>query len=137
MRLAMLALVVMTCPAAAQAVFDTAPGLYGDATDPATSCAANPHRLDFTANPPHVLLTWSAPYTDDAGQTRSRERYDLLDATDSTLTLRLEGETRQTDSGSPPIWVMRMTEQGYCWGREDWPLVRCEHPQTRCEKPIS
>lgn len=61
----------------AEAVFDTARGQYGSATDSATSCAANPHRLDFMASPPHAMLTWQKPKDDGVGQPRSFERYDI------------------------------------------------------------
>lgn len=137
MRIALVALLVLPSPAVAQAIFDAAPGLYGDAVDPATSCAANPHELSFIASPPHVLLTWSAPATDPDGRRRTSERYDILGADDHSLTLRLEGDTRRTDDGGRPIWVMRMTQDGYCWGRADWPMVRCERPQVRCSQPVS
>ncbi len=30
-------------------------GQYGSANDPETSCAVNPHQLDFMASPPHAL----------------------------------------------------------------------------------
>ena len=28
-------------------------------------------------------------------------------------------------------------QAGYCWGRADWPVVRCEDAQLRCDSSIS
>jgi hypothetical protein len=135
--IAMICLFAASAAAGAQSVFDTAPGLYGDPSDPAASCAVNPHKLEFLANPAHALLTWTKPVPDETGRVRSQERYDILGSSDGSLTLRLERDVRRTDDGSYPIWIMRMTENGYCWGREDWTLIRCERPQVRCVTPIS
>lgn len=124
-------------PAAAQSVFDRAAGLYGDATDPATSCATNPHDLSFMASPPHAIFTWSAPAADPSGRMRSVDRYDLEGAADSSLFLELEGSPERTATGHRPVWILRLTVDGYCWGRRDWPVVRCERPQVRCDRPVS
>ena len=125
--------------ASAQDLTDTMRGLYGSATDPAGSCAANPHRLDFMSSPPHLLLMWKAPWTDAKGETQTDRRYDLLGMDDSTFTLRWEDDPSQTDAGRRPIWILRHTAQpeGYCWGRTDWPQMRCEDQQLRCDAPVS
>lgn len=130
---------ILTDAAAAQAVFDALRGQYGSAADPATSCAANPHQLDFMAQPPHALLTWAQPKPDGSGGLVTGERYDILDFDDRSLTLRLEGETRRTDGGGRPVWILRLTQAppGYCWGRADWSVVRCEAAQLRCDSSIS
>jgi hypothetical protein len=116
---------------------ETLAGYYGDATDPALSCATNPHELSFIDYPPHAFLTWSKPAPDAAGRMRTGERYDLLSVGEGELLLRLEGEDQRTDAGGVPVWIMRFTAVGYCWGRTDWPVVRCERPQVRCESPVS
>ena len=138
-RFAILYLVASLTAADAQDVFGSLRGQYGSASDPATSCAANPHTLDFMAQPPHALFNWTKPVADAAGQMTTGERYDLLDHSDSTLTLRLEGDPRRTDTGDRPIWILRLTTQpeGYCWGRTDWPAVHCEDQQVRCDKATS
>ena len=138
-RLALLFLLSSLTAAMAQDSFGTFRGQYGSAADPATSCAANPHTLDFMAYPPHALFNWTKPVADPSGQMVTGERYDLLDHSDSTLTLRLEGDPRRTDAGGAPIWILRQTTQpdGYCWGRTDWPDVHCEDQQVRCDKPTS
>lgn len=114
-------------------------GPYGSARDPATSCAANPHHLGFIANPPHAVITWDHPWIDAEGRSISSRRYDLLAQEGSTLTLRLEGDSARTESGARPIWLLRRTQepQGYCWGRSDWPLVRCEDQQLLCQEATS
>lgn len=124
-------------PAAAQSVFDRAAGLYGDATDPALSCAANPHELSFIDSPPHAFFTWAEPAPDAQGRMRRVDRYDLEGVTDTTLLLELEGSPERTADGRRPVWILRLTVDGYCWGRQDWPLIRCERPQLRCDQPVS
>ena len=138
-RLSALFLLANLTNASAQAVLDPFRGQYGSAADPATSCAANPHVLDFMIQPPHALFNWAKPWTDTEGQTISGQRYDLLSTQDNTLILRLEGDTRRTATGDRPIWMLRQTTQpqGYCWGRTDWPAVHCENQQVRCDNPTS
>ena len=128
----------LTC-AAAQDIFDSLGGPYGSANDPATACAANPHQLEFMAQPPHAMFHWAQPMVTAQGTTVTDERYDLLDHSDTTLTLRQEGDTRRTPNGNRPIWILRLTTQpeGYCWGRTDWPSVHCENQQVRCDKATS
>ena len=132
-------LTILATSAGAQTVFDRARGQYGSASDPANSCAANPHQLDFMALPPHALLSWSKPRFEENGLPTTGERYDILSNDDTSLTLRLEGDNRRTDTGAQAIWVLRLTTnpQGYCWGRTDWPVVRCEQQQVRCDNATS
>ena len=139
MRRAALTALLALCaaPAAAQSVFDRAAGLYGDASDPALSCAANPHELSFIDSPPHAFFTWAEPAPDAQGRMRRVDRYDLEGATDTALLLELEGSPERTADGRRPVWILRLTVDGYCWGRQDWPLIRCERPQLRCDRPVS
>jgi hypothetical protein len=139
MKIACLILFVMGAHAAqGQALFDAARGQYGSATDPATSCSANPHEMTFMASPPHMMLTWDQPKDDGVGQPRRFERYDVEDFDDTTMTLRAEGEFRPDPEGGR-FWVLQMTQTppGYCWRRPDWPSVRCEDQQLRCENATS
>ena len=124
--------------AAAQSALEGAPGLYGSASDPATSCATNPHRLDVMAQPPHVMLTWTLPKEGPPGVRRLVERYDLEAADDRSLTLREEGDYRPDRVGGP-FWTLRPTAHppGYCWRRPEWPMMRCEDQQLRCESATS
>lgn len=137
-RLACL-LLTFASPALSQSVFDKARGQYGSATDPVTSCGNNPHQLDFMAYPPHALLSWAKPTTGKTGLPTTGERYDILGNDDTSLTLRLEGDNRRTDRGGQAIWILRLTTnpQGYCWGRTDWSVVRCEQQQVRCDNATS
>ncbi|MEO6298404.1 MAG: hypothetical protein ABIV25_00515 [Paracoccaceae bacterium] len=139
MRLILPLLIVLATPAAAQSVFDRAAGQYGSATDPATSCATNPHVLSFMAQPPHLVLEWQTPKIDADGGATGYERFDLLDSDDTSFSLRWEGSPILTYDGQRPTWILRLTDnpQGYCMGRTDWPVVRCEDQQVRCEKPLS
>jgi hypothetical protein len=125
--------------ALAQDLVTTMRGTYGSATDPAGSCASNPHQLDFLASPPHLFLMWKAPWTDASGQTQYDRRYDILGMDDSTFTLRWEDDPTLTEDGGRPVWILRHTTQpeGYCWGRSDWPMMRCEDQQLRCDAPVS
>ena len=138
-RLASLLLLASLTQAAAQDVLDALRGQYGSASDPATSCAADPHQLDFMPSPPHAMFNWSKPWADENGRMISDQRYDLLSVQDNALILRLEGDPRRTADGSHPIWILRRTSQpeGYCWGRTDWPSVHCENQQLRCDSATS
>ena len=136
---ALLLLTLLASPATAQQAITLAPGLYGSAHDPALSCDANPHELGFMTNPPHAIFTWQSPRPDRDGYMSAEDRYDFRGATDSTLTLEREGDAPLPETGRRPVWVLRLTHnpEGYCWGREDWPAIRCEDQQLRCEKPVS
>ena len=134
-----LALLALTSAAPAQTVLDGFRGQYGSATDAATSCAVNPHQLDFMTQPPHALFSWVKPKGNATGASGLTERYDLLDFDDNSLTLRQDGGVPRTTDGSRPIWILRLTDTplGYCWGRSDWPSVHCEDQQLRCDSASS
>ena len=123
----------------AQALFDAARGQYGSASDPATSCAANPHQMDFEPSPPHANLRWERLKEGPAGPPRTHERYDIERYDDTTMTLREEGDYRPDPEGRGGYWVLQLaqTPPGYCWRRPDWPSVRCEDQQLRCENATS
>jgi hypothetical protein len=129
-------LVLLASPALADETAFT--GTYGSASDPATSCAANPHTIEFMAQPPHAFLTWDHPFVDANGAEVAAKRYDLEAMDDKMLTLQQEGGTRLPD-GSRPTWFLRLTDapRGYCWGRADWPVVRCEDQQVLCTEATS
>lgn len=138
--IALFALVASCLPHAASAdVFGRALGVYGSLTDPEQSCAENPHRLDVTPRPPHVELTWDHAFFDRGGKPREHARYDILDADDTSITLRLEGDDQRQANGDRVIWILRLTEapQGYCLGRSDWDPVRCVERAVRCDAPTS
>lgn len=126
-------------PATAETLFDRVPGQYGSTTNPAQSCETNPHELTFQTSPPHALFRWSNPRVNPDGQLSSTEVYDIRDATESTLTLQREGDAPLPETGRRPLWILRLTETGYCWGRQDWSPVRCINPAVRCDTgaPIS
>lgn len=125
--------------AAAQDVVTDMPGLYGSASDPAGSCDSNPHRLELLARPPHLFLSWEAPWINAAGETVYNRRYDVLGVDGQTFLLRNEDEQVFTDDGQRPVWILRRTSdpEGYCWGRTDWPQMHCEDQQLRCDAPVS
>jgi len=136
-----LILAALAAPAAAQSAMDLVPGLYGSSNDPATSCTANPHRLDVTGPRPHVELTWAQPAEDPEAGATLHSRYDVLTADPGSIALRREGSNLRADGGGQVIWIMRLTStpDGYCWGRADRAIVYCERPQIRCgdAAPIS
>ena len=129
---------LLTAPTLAQAenVFDRAAGLYGNADPSEQSCATNPHQLSFSDSPPHADFRLAMPVTAYDGSVSDHFRYDIITHDDNSITMRLEGESRRTVTGERVIWILRLTSdpQGYCWGRTDWPLLRCEHPATRCDQ---
>lgn len=132
-----LALCLALCgiPAGAQSLADPWTGLWGSVADPALSCATNPHRIDLMDSPPHAFLTWARPRIDADGQVSREATFDILQAGPGTLTLRREGRREVTETGQPLFRILRLTEGGarYCWGRSDWPVVRCEDHQERCD----
>jgi hypothetical protein len=128
----LICLLLVAKPAVAQSVTERAAGLYGSATDPEQSCAVNPHELSFIDTPPHALFRWRVPRPDRDGRMSIEETYDLRGADAAALTLLREGDAPLAATGRRPVWLLRFTEQGYCWGRADWPLVRCIEPAVRC-----
>lgn len=134
-----LLLAVLPGLAPAQDLVEAMTGRYGSASDPAGSCALNPHELQVMAQPPHLFLTWAAPWTDATGKTISNRHFDILAWNQTGFTLRDEDERQVTDAGRPLVWILRRTKlpQGYCWGRTDWPQMRCEDQQLRCDTPVS
>ena len=136
MRLLPVLALALATPAVAETdVFARAAGLYGSAVDPAQSCQSNPHRLGFLASPPHAIFTWTHPAVSPSGDLADHARYDILGADAGSITLRREGDPARTPDGRQPIWVLRLTQvpAGYCWGRADWPVVRCIDPAVRCD----
>ena len=136
------ALLAQTPPAAAEDdMIARLRGLYGSDNSPEFSCADNPVTLDFTAAPPHAVFSWDFPSDTVVGPDRLREVYDLVGPTAGGLLMRLEGEPRRTDSGERPVWILRPAPDfsGFCWGRTDWPLMRCVGGHHRCEAvpPVS
>ncbi len=134
-----LCLISLAHAAPAQPLFDAARGQYGSASDTATSCAANPHEMDFEPSPPHLNLTWESLKEGPSGQPRSHERYDIEAFDDTTMTLREEGDYRPNADGMGRFWILQFTQNppGYCWRRPNWPSVRCEDQQVRCENATS
>lgn len=96
------------------------------------TCAANPARLDVLRGPDHVVFSWPEPTEIYNGAVATGVTYDLIEERGDTLVLRQEGESRRTDDGAVVVWLLRPTDQGFCWGRTDWPVIRCEHPFRRC-----
>ena len=139
MRALILSLLLLASPTTAETLLDRAQGLYGSTTNPAQSCETNPHRLTFQSSPPHASFRWTTPRPDPDGQLSSTDVYDIRDVTGSTLTLQREGDAPLPETGRRPRWILRLSETGYCWGREDWSPVRCINPAVRCDNaaPIS
>lgn len=123
----------LASPVAAQSALDGIEGLYGSAVDPLQSCATNPHRIEVQSNPPHLVMRWAVPRRDTDGRLGQQDVYDLRDITDNTIDLQREGDGPNADTGRRPIWVLRLTADGYCMGRSDWSPVRCVAPAVRCD----
>ena len=84
-------------------------------------------------------MTWERLKEGPAGRPRTHERYDIKRYDDTTMTLREEGDYRPDPEGRAGYWVLQLTQTppGYCWRRPDWPTVRCEDQQLRCESATS
>lgn len=109
-------------------------GLWEAVDGQNNSCAVNPARLSVTRGPDHVSFDWPVPFVVFDGSLRSRVDYDLAEERPDALVLRLEGETRRTDGGERVVWLLRPNpdRSQFCWGRTDWPLIRCENTYRRC-----
>ena len=122
--------------ARADALSDLAGGKFG-ATEGLATCALNPHMFGTMQSPPHVILTWTIPVSQQGAAPSDQAVYDLLSADGDVLTLRREGENLTGPDGAPAFHLLRRTvnPDGYCWGRTDWPVIRCEEQQVRCDTP--
>jgi hypothetical protein len=129
-------LVPLASPAAADALSALTGGKFG-ATEGLSTCALNPHVFGTIPSPPHVVLTWTIPLSQQGAAPSDRAVYDLLSADGDVLTLRREGENLTGPDGAPAFHLLRRTTNpdGYCWGRTDWPVIRCEEQQVRCDTP--
>ena len=134
-----LAFICLAHAAAAQDGFEVLDGLFGSASDPAASCAANPHELDVIDDRPHLARTWKSPVTGSAGSPRLREVYDIMGFDGTTMILTEEDLYHADPDGTGGPWVLQLTQSppGYCFRRPDWPEVRCEDQQLRCENATS
>lgn len=139
MRMVLPLLLILASPAMAQDGFSVLEGLFGSAGDPAASCAANPHELAIIDDRPHLARIWKSPVTGSAGGPRLREVYDVETFAGTALVLSEEGLYHADPEGTGGFWVMQMTQNppGYCWRRPDWPEVRCQDQQLRCESATS
>ena len=110
-------------------------GPYGAVDDPAYSCAQNPIDLRFEDQPPHAVFSWNSPRQIFDDSTTTKVIYDLVEEVPNGLVMRLEGENRMTEAGDPVVWILRPDAdlRGFCWGRTDWPVVRCEPRFRRCD----
>jgi hypothetical protein len=114
-------------------VLRTLPGLYGSATDPSLSCEVNPHRLAVTADELRVVMEWDRTAPDPRGGTTGALDYTIIGIEGPKLTLRLEVDNPAPSEPGFLIRTLRQTGDGYCWTRPDWPAIRCEDPQLRCD----
>lgn len=114
-------------------------GKFGSASDPAASCAANPHELVIIDDRPHLARIWQKPVTGSAGGERLREIYDVVEFDGTSMILTEEDLYLADPEGTGGPWELKMTTLpvGYCWRRPDWPEVRCEDQQLRCDAPVS
>ena len=133
------ALIAVSSPALAQDGYEALDGLFGSASDPAASCAANPHELAIIDNRPHLARTWKSPVTGTAGSPRLREVYDVEAFDGTSMILSEEALYHADPEGTGGPWVLLFTQNppGYCLRRPDWPQARCEDQQLRCEKATS
>ncbi len=115
-------------------IFSRLTGTYGSPDDPSQACATNPEHVTFSADGSRLLIDFGTPVLDYLGQDRTHAGYDVLAQDAAGVTVLLDGEERTTDAGEPVVWIMRPTTapDGYCWGRTDWPVMRCPHRMVRC-----
>lgn len=111
----------------------TISGQYGSTTDPALPCEANPHRLAVTDGMLNLVMTWDRPTPDPRGGMMGELVYRIIGIEGTRLTLRMEDEHRAISEGGFVVRTLRQTDGGYCWTRPEWPVMRCEDRQERCD----
>ena len=134
-----LVLIGLCQPALAQEGYEALDGLFGSASDPVASCAANPHELDIIDNRPHLARIWKSEIAGSTGKPRLREVYDVLGFDGTAMMLTEEDIYLADPDGTGGPWVLQFTQTppGYCLRRPDWPQARCEDQQLRCENATS
>ena len=138
-RMIGLLLPLVALPAHAD-IFDDLSGQFGKLGGPNT-CAQNPHVVTFSEDRSQAHFAWQSPIVDFRGVTRLGGSYVILSHDNQSITMRIPEETRLTEDGETVVWIMRRVAEpeGYCWGRTDWPITRCELMTVRCmpDTPIS
>lgn len=112
-------------------------GDYGRPFSAEYTCQKNPHHVSFSADHRRALFEWRQDIMGYDGSVRKTAEYTVLGSNSVGIIMRLDGESRLTDTGEPVVWIMRPTlgVDGYCWGRTDWPEAQCIAPHIRCPDP--
>ena len=133
---ALLALLIFANPALAEGdVFQSLSGTYGPLFSPTLSCKLNPHRISFYDNNQRARFDWQAEIVGYNEKRLKTAEYTVVGTSALGIILALDGESRLTDAGEPVVWILRPVQglAGYCWGRTDWPELRCIATHIRCE----
>ncbi|WP_373355081.1 hypothetical protein [Pseudoroseicyclus sp. CXY001] len=98
----------------------------------------NPHRFSLEDGGRRLVVTWDSEITDYEGQRRRSGGYEIVGEGETSLTLKLEGESRLGADGQPVTWVLELLPTGiYCWRTTEEPFGACTHPAMACPAPPS
>jgi hypothetical protein len=116
---------------------DIASGKWGFDVD-GVRCGENPHTIEFLPDGRTMTLSYEKG-VDDAP--RLVATYTLIGEGPGCMRMKLQGETRETESGDLVQWdLVFLSPDSYCWHRTDWQEGGCTQPAVRCsvtpDRPI-
>ena len=133
-------LALLAPAASADTVFDRASGSFGAIGVVHLSCAANPVRVGFSANRTRAHFKWDQPIVDYEGEWRTRADYTILSHDETSITMRLDDESRVDSTGAPKIWRYDLFDNGNaCWRDAEWSYGFCLSSYEPCvsDPPVS
>ena len=112
-----------------ESIFETVSGVWGWQTQE-LGCATNPETIRFTDDHSQMLLGHIRP---DSNGIQHVTRYDVLGVTASRVRVRIVGETRTMEGGTPVVWELVLTSRdSYRWHRVDMPSRVMTKDIERC-----
>ena len=100
-------------------------------------CGENPVTLRFSEDRRSLFHSYRIPIETSEGPVQY-SRYEIVGVAGPAMRLRLDGETRSTESGTPVVWDLVLHgPDSFCWHRADWVPGACTPPRFRCESALA
>lgn len=112
-------------------IYDRLSGTFGDPLVQEESCDTNPVFSRFTADHSRVTFNWTRPVLSYTGAMITAFGGTLVATAPDSISILRDSETRITRDGAKIVWIMRATDDGYCWTRADMRGEACQ-PVLRC-----
>lgn len=113
---------------------DIATGTWGLDAD-GVRCDENPHTIEFPPDGRTMVLRYAKGVGDKPPFVAN---YRLIGEGPGFLRMKLDGETRKTETGDLVEWdLVLLSADSYCWHRTDWQEGGCTKPATRCAERSS